>query len=141
MSSNTDFHMIILCGRKEVGKESFFPEAIKVISGNTSLFFFYFVSTFPGMSCPSGLTLSQNNFLWLQTKHKNFRKKKVKKKRLKGYLSRKGEDFLSCDDKNGIICNAVYLALRGNNYVLKPKCGFCVASVDFILSGCLYAYR
>lgn len=45
-----------------------------------------------------------------------------KKKGLKGYLL--------CD-KNGIVFNDVDLALRANNYVLKPDSDFCMAAIDF----------
>ena len=53
---------------------------------------------------------------------------------------REGKDFQAYHDKNGMIYNNVYLALRANNYVLKPNSDFCMAAVDFLLSSCPYAY-
>lgn len=61
------------------------------------------------------------------------------KKSLKGYLFRDGKDFQAYRDENGIIYNNVYLELRANN-VVKPNPDFCMAAVDFILSGCPYTY-
>lgn len=109
LSANSDFEDMPICKKREK-ERNFFSE---VTSDNTS---FFFQSSFPGMSCPNGLTLSRNIFLWLQTKHKNCRQKIFLLKRdWKGICWVEEKIFQAYCDMYWMTDNIVYLAPRAEN--------------------------